>query len=183
MLTENWISEFLKQIRKETAGSWLASVSDGVGRKKMAKKPHQFQTGQVAFTGVDLVSWSISRNLGLEALTQGKTEHVQVSSKLQTHAPRSWILSLLLFQSCTKTNCMLVCDAAWIQWKKFHLAFELHWDVDFQKWFKTPSWQTPQFYRFIWFPHYPHFFIPIWLWNEGKKSSETCWAHVFKYSS
>lgn len=77
MLTENLISEFLKEIRKETAESWLASVSDGVRRKKKwQKKPHQFQTGQVAFNGVDLVSWSICRSLGLEALTQGKTEHV-----------------------------------------------------------------------------------------------------------
>lgn len=39
MLTENLISEFLKEIRKETAESWLASVSDGVGRKKNGKKP------------------------------------------------------------------------------------------------------------------------------------------------
>lgn len=76
MLTENLISEFLEEIRKETAESWLASVLDGVGRKKMAKSPHQFQTGQAAFTGVDLVSWSICRSLGLGALTQGKTEHV-----------------------------------------------------------------------------------------------------------
>lgn len=49
------------------------------------KKIHQFHIGQVAFTGVDLVSWSICRSLGLEALTQGKTEHVLVSSKLQTN--------------------------------------------------------------------------------------------------
>lgn len=77
MLTENLITEFLKEIRKETAESWLASVSDGVRRKKKwQKNPHQFQNGQVAFTGVDLVSWSICRSLGLEALTQGKTEHV-----------------------------------------------------------------------------------------------------------
>lgn len=40
------------------------------------KKKSQFQTTQVVFTGVDLVSWSICRSLGLEALTQGKTEHV-----------------------------------------------------------------------------------------------------------
>lgn len=39
MITENLISEFLKGIRKETAESWLASVSDGVRRKKMAKNP------------------------------------------------------------------------------------------------------------------------------------------------
>lgn len=43
MLTENLISEFLKEIRKETAESWLASVLDGVGRKKMAKSPINFR--------------------------------------------------------------------------------------------------------------------------------------------
>lgn len=187
MLTENLISEFLKEIRKDTAESWLASVSDGVRRKKMAKKPPSISDRSSS------IHWSRSGELEhLQKFGTWSTDsrqdkacvgEQQASDKLLTHAPWSWILSLLFFQSCTKTNCMVVCDAAWIQWKKFHLAFELHWDVDFQKWFKTPSWQTPQFYRFIWFPHYPHFFIPIWLWNEGKKSSETCWAHVFKYSS
>lgn len=74
---QKFLNAYGKEIRKETAESWLASVSDGVRRKKKwQKNPHQFQNGQVAFTGVDLVSWSICTSLGLEALTQGKTEHV-----------------------------------------------------------------------------------------------------------
>lgn len=64
----------------------MVGICVGWGQEvKMAKKIHQFHIGQVAFTGVDLVSWSICRSLGLEALTQGKTEHVLVSSKLQTN--------------------------------------------------------------------------------------------------
>lgn len=61
---------------------------------------------------------------------------------------------------------------------KFHLWSKLHWDADFQKWFKTPSWQNPQSYRFTLFPHYPHFFIPVWLWNEGKRSLQKHAGHM-----
>lgn len=87
MLTENLLSEFLKEIRKDLQRVGWHLCWMGSEGKKWQKSPHQFQTGQVAFTGVDLLSWSICRSLGLEALTQGKTEHVQVSSKLQTSDP------------------------------------------------------------------------------------------------
>lgn len=71
------ISEFLnKKMRKRDCRE-LTSMSEGGERKNGVKKiKNQFQTRQVVFTGVDLVSWSICRSLGLEALTQGKTEHV-----------------------------------------------------------------------------------------------------------
>lgn len=43
MLTENLISEFLKEIRKETAESWLASVGWGQKEKKDKKNPINFR--------------------------------------------------------------------------------------------------------------------------------------------
>lgn len=65
--------------------------------------------------------------------------------------------------------------------KKIHLWSKLHWDADFQKCFKTLSWQTLQSYEFTLFPHYPHFLIPMWLLNEGKRSLQKHAVHMFSY--
>lgn len=60
MLTENLIREFLKEIRKETAESWLASVGWGEKEKKRAKEPPSIS------------DWSSS----VHCSTSGELEHL-----------------------------------------------------------------------------------------------------------